>query len=244
MEKEFIPYTEALELKELGFDEPCFGHWNHNTKEINFWCSLELMNERTNSWFINSEKQFPLMNINGCVAPLYQQVFRWFRDKHKIKIEPLMYIGDKTTYRIHNGDYNTPMFYTPEEAELECLKKLIEIVKKMAKYYRVCNKETLQGLWYTYNGSFTGFIHKKFNFCLNSKLIMDFDSELVGWLSATDSLDSLYHWFSKEDIIELQKHGWYIHEFESDDAKHYERFNHIIINQNTSKVLRIIEIKD
>jgi len=24
MDKEFIPYKQALELKELGFDEPCF----------------------------------------------------------------------------------------------------------------------------------------------------------------------------------------------------------------------------
>ena len=27
MEKEFIPYQEALLLKELGFDEPCFTHY-------------------------------------------------------------------------------------------------------------------------------------------------------------------------------------------------------------------------
>ena len=25
MNKEFIPYEQALELKELGFDEPCLG---------------------------------------------------------------------------------------------------------------------------------------------------------------------------------------------------------------------------
>jgi hypothetical protein len=25
MEKDFIPYEESLALKELGFDEPCFG---------------------------------------------------------------------------------------------------------------------------------------------------------------------------------------------------------------------------
>ena len=28
MEKEFIPYTEALALKELGFDEPCFANYS------------------------------------------------------------------------------------------------------------------------------------------------------------------------------------------------------------------------
>ena len=28
MNKEFIPYEQALVLKELGFDEPCFGYYN------------------------------------------------------------------------------------------------------------------------------------------------------------------------------------------------------------------------
>jgi hypothetical protein len=114
----------------------------------------------------------------------------------------------------------------------------------MKKYYRVCNKETLQGLWYTINGSFTGFIHDKFSFCLNTELKMDFDVELVGWLSATDNLEDLFNWFTKEDIVELQKHGWYIHEFEATEVKFYERFQHLIINQNTSKVLRVINIEE
>ena len=28
MKTEFIPYEQALELKELGFDEPCFGRYD------------------------------------------------------------------------------------------------------------------------------------------------------------------------------------------------------------------------
>ena len=112
------------------------------------------------------------------------------------------------------------------------------------KFYRVCNKETLQGLWYDYKGQFTGLIHEEFGFCTNTKLEMDFDPEIVGWLSATDSLDTLWKWFTKEDIIELQKHGWYIHEFEAVDVKFYDRFQHQVINQETSKVLRVIELED
>ena len=27
MEKEFVPYEQALELKQLGFNEPFFGNW-------------------------------------------------------------------------------------------------------------------------------------------------------------------------------------------------------------------------
>ena len=27
MDKEFVPYEQSLQLKELGFDEPCFGFY-------------------------------------------------------------------------------------------------------------------------------------------------------------------------------------------------------------------------
>ena len=50
---------------------------------------------------------------------------------------------------------------------------------------------------------------------------MDYDPEIVGWLSATESLDELYNWFTKEDIIKLQPFGWYLHEFETNDIKYY-----------------------
>jgi hypothetical protein len=112
----------------------------------------------------------------------------------------------------------------------------------MRSYYRVCHKDTLQGLWYTFSGDFTGLIHDKFSFCLNTKLEMDFDEELVGWLSAVESIEDLYAWFTESDIRELQKHGWFIHEFECEDVKFYDKFQHLVIKQETAKVKRLIEL--
>lgn len=109
-------------------------------------------------------------------------------------------------------------------------------------YYRVCHKESLQGLWYDFTGDFTGLIHDRFNFCQNTKLEMHHDPEIVGWLSAVKELDELYKWFSVEDIKQLQAHGWYIHEFSADQCKHYARFNHTVIDQESAKVIRVIEI--
>ena len=142
MNKEFIPYEQALALKELGFDEPCFGAYyiGKVMKGDGIWIfDKKLMGELIIHDFIkkisdNSALFKPnyIKNSNNSYyvsAPLYQQAFRWFYWKHHIKAEPLNFIGDKCTYRIHNGDYNTPLFYIPEEAELECLRKLIEIVK-------------------------------------------------------------------------------------------------------------------
>lgn len=107
----------------------------------------------------------------------------------------------------------------------------------MKTFYRVCNPETEQGLWYDFKGNFTGLIHNEFNFCKNTELKMDFDEELVGYLSATDSLEVLYNWFTKEDILKLQEKGWFIHVYETDDFKFYEKFQHQVINQTKSKII-------
>ena len=37
MKNEFIPYEQALALKELGFDELCFGGYYSNQDNVNLW---------------------------------------------------------------------------------------------------------------------------------------------------------------------------------------------------------------
>ena len=147
MEDNFVPYEQALALKELGFDEPCFGHWNYNDAEINYWNNTEMQNERTNRWFSDFETQFPLANKNGCTAPLYQQAFEWFRDKHNLMFQIFYLLNGNHAAVIHK---TTPEYmdlvdqlepsagciaevvdcYSYKEAELECLKKLIEVCQQ------------------------------------------------------------------------------------------------------------------
>jgi hypothetical protein len=69
MNKEFISYEQALELKELGFDELCLA-W-HN--------SGRLFIDNYNA--INSKMDFDYC----CALPLYQQAFRWLNEKLNIK---------------------------------------------------------------------------------------------------------------------------------------------------------------
>ena len=119
MKKEFVPYEQALELKELGFDEPClFGFDNCSTP-------MRCSDLRTN------EQKFNGVNYNSSTytsQPTFSQAFRWFREKYKVHSSPKRY--DETKWWVEWGTWTSPVFETYEEAELAWLNKLIEIVKK------------------------------------------------------------------------------------------------------------------
>lgn len=136
MEKEFIPYTEALTLKELGFDEPCFAYFKD--EEFQYPNPYEpFKNSEMKSWCIT--------------APLYSQAFRWFRERHNIFPEILT---DCTTYPKfcytytrffgnpkdlaseewgwENNVGKSSLLYTSYgEAEFYCLDEMIGIIEKL-----------------------------------------------------------------------------------------------------------------
>jgi hypothetical protein len=123
MKKEFVPYEQALQLKELGFDEPCFAVYIDKTLIIE------------DDW-LYSTNQDTFIESSNFTAPLYQQAFRFFRENYGVKV--ISVGGDdsqKYSYLIHLKD-NTQVFGpfekkdTYEEAELACLDKLIEIAKQ------------------------------------------------------------------------------------------------------------------
>ncbi len=123
--KEFVNYKQALALKELRFDKECLAEYEPNDE------SVQLI-EALYSPSING--------VKNLTAPLYQQVFSWFREKygleHYIKwnkfyeetphnwivrplwknepIRPMGYSGMCETYR---------------EAEIACIDELINLVK-------------------------------------------------------------------------------------------------------------------
>jgi len=110
----------------------------------------------------------------------------------------------------------------------------------MRLFYRV-GVDTAEGLWYTPEGEYTGKIHDEFSWLKASELKMPYDKEVVGYLSVADSIEDLYKWFDKEEIIRLQKLGFKVYEYEATDWKFYEPYQHNLINQKTSKIKNIIE---
>jgi hypothetical protein len=120
MDKEFIPYQPSLDMKELGFDEPCFGRYNPDN---------DLIVSHTETY--NTDFRKTLFTQ----APTFSQAFRWFREKynynHSIVFTKHPFGTDEYQYMIllEDDECVEINFKTYEEAELACLKKLIEIVK-------------------------------------------------------------------------------------------------------------------
>jgi hypothetical protein len=113
-------------------------------------------------------------------------------------------------------------------------------MKEKRLFYRV-GVDTAEGLWYTPEGEFIGKIHDEFKWLKASALEMPYDEEVVGYLSVADDLEHLHQWFGEDEIVELQKQGFKVFEYEATDWKFYEPYQHNLINQKTSVIKRIIE---
>lgn len=131
MKKEFVTYEIALKLKELGFDEPCLASYYHAGRHLDI-----------DEYIKHGEYTL--------LAPLWQQVIDWIREKHNIHIEieltdntmQFYYqycIVDSKNRECHDEDmidqatriYNyNERFNTYEEAREQAILKVIELCKK------------------------------------------------------------------------------------------------------------------
>ena len=114
----FCSYEQALALKELGFDEPCFGFFDTFTNEV-------------------KGGNFPCEGSNK--APLKSQIFKWFGDEHNLIgcidyskrnnwcyiIREIITINDTLIDSKTDGGFNTY-----EQVQESCIDKLIEIIKE------------------------------------------------------------------------------------------------------------------
>jgi hypothetical protein len=122
LQKDFVPYELSLKMKQLGFDEPC----------------MYYVDEQNNSFIYNFQTH-PDEFIEWCgvtviSTPLFQQAFRWFREEHDLHYQLVPFFSDKEShavdYYLAIAQHRPPIqVNTFEEAELECLIKLIEIVQ-------------------------------------------------------------------------------------------------------------------
>lgn len=134
MKELFVSHEIALKLKELGFDEPCITFYPKEGK-IGFDGKYHSIREGYKNSTVNAIwiKKYQT-NFECVTAPLYQQAFRWFRDKYNLLCwinkdwNDGTLVGYEGTIEQLEGLQDCGTFETYEEAEIECLKKLIEIV--------------------------------------------------------------------------------------------------------------------
>lgn len=113
MEKEFIPYEEALVLKMLGFDEPCFGLFVKDESLI-----LKQMPDQQECDYY----------FGGILAPLGQQAFNFFKKKgYVINIYSNGNDGEEWSFLIKNKTIATSdqIYLSEEKAQHACLRELI-----------------------------------------------------------------------------------------------------------------------
>ena len=135
MEKEFISYQLASRMKALKFDEHCFGYYETGDENLvinfsNFPLSKE-QKKRAGLYLINnSNSSLPQWAVS---APTWQQAFRWFREKYGLDNWVYKSRDYAYFYSILKGSrYLSPSieFTSYEEAELQCLQNLIEIIEQ------------------------------------------------------------------------------------------------------------------
>lgn len=121
MEKEFCTYNQALKLKALGFDEPCFAVYLTDSEKLVLVGSTERIKPK-------------MKNFN---APTFSQVFKWFREKYNLhgfvmdNEDEHFWWGISILFSGETEEDSSEIAYdeTYEEAELACLEKLLEIVE-------------------------------------------------------------------------------------------------------------------
>ena len=132
MKNLFVPITESLDLKELGFDEPCFGKYLSSAQSS--WKVYELILEMgMNEEFEDNRNVYFL--DGACSAPTFSQAFEWFRKKHSLHSTITSISQESWQWHIQKPGEQLGKLYDEdfddyEEAELACLKKLIKIVKE------------------------------------------------------------------------------------------------------------------
>ena len=115
LEKEFVPMDLALKLKALGFKERVLTYYEDGKPKV--YTAIE-------GWDFNN-------SFLNCVSrPTFSQAFRWFREKYEFYAS-VVYMNSKNAFYITVYGKEKIEFYfdTYEEAELDCLVKLIEIVE-------------------------------------------------------------------------------------------------------------------
>jgi hypothetical protein len=138
----FVAYEQALAVKDLGFDEPCFAT-GFADDSLFFITPNKLKDERheplcvTNDECIWEDDEECINGLKEVLKPTKSQVFRWFREKYGF-YHLIHHTGDDYGHLVWKSvinDINVGLvmsyaYPSYEEAENFCIDKLIELAKQ------------------------------------------------------------------------------------------------------------------
>ncbi len=135
MNKEFIPYEQALELIKLGFDEKCIAWYPNDSAALSI-DGVYLGERRSGSYKLLA------------YAPLYQQAFRWFREKYKENVIYSRLIYDYEMLQKHYKimDLGNPLV---DDNEKQIIEDVISSEVEHTKIVEFLNMYNEDGLGHT-----------------------------------------------------------------------------------------------
>ena len=145
MGNQFVTYEIALKLKELGFNEKCFGFYRNS--EI---CGVNIWDRDHDQFHVISQENISSATYEFILAPLWQQAFEFFRKecgfyvynspefyKNGINFnwQILWYLPEEqqTKHRVNGGTYlygDNGEYPTQESADEAAILKMIELTTK------------------------------------------------------------------------------------------------------------------
>lgn len=143
MKKLFVPsYELSLALGELGFDEECLGCYYQAIEHVDrdYYKREDVVYNEGSPIYFTTGKYYKNEKYSKFLVgvPTWEQAFDWLLDKYKYWQFTFPNIHSKDwSYHIQYYDVNDGWgetfykggFENQEQARLECLKKLIEIVE-------------------------------------------------------------------------------------------------------------------
>ena len=147
MKNEFIPYKQALALKELGFNEPCFA-W-HNSYKIIYAFEIN---------FVKNNEEW--LKSNQCSIQTFSQAFRWFRDKYNL-VHEISWSKSKSEVSF---DYDIFSLVLPTDDELGD-EDDVSIDKPMETYDSLAGKTFRDMEFDSYEGAELDCINKLIKIC-------------------------------------------------------------------------------
>ena len=143
MQKQFATYEIALKLKELGFNEECLVCYSPHLGNGVFELTSKGSSNEKSSF---NERFIKAGSVNGCSAPLWQQVIDWFREEKLLELIwlpqdksscdplPLYFIAivsyeGGTMRELFNSTEKSDLlhFISPEDAREQVILKAIEL---------------------------------------------------------------------------------------------------------------------